>query len=190
MKQMLFSFLALIFSTSLAVADGGQGSQIEGVFEASAGRTLLRTANGRFNLQVASAEILRDLKRLQPGDYISGRGEYGAGTIHLETLDTVGLRKLFGIWRARTGEIVEFNNFFVMSFRSAVVKASSHPGDRVMHYTLAPEDTARNRWSIFMADDLGVVIGTLEVGPYQLWLKLYDPNSGRTISALELFPVR
>ena len=191
MKPLLALVTALFLSIP-AIAYGPANVSFEGVFVLKHHEPHLRLKSSKLvRIGVNDEATIRDLQKLQPGDYLSGTGilDTEKATLVLDSIETVGLRSLLGRWQSADGQVFEFQDFdSLYHYASRFMTASTRSNGRELSYSLAP-DSAVNRWSIFLTDHTTVLIGSVEFAGRSIELILMNPQNGQIVERLELKPI-
>ena len=192
MKPLLVLVTALFLSIP-AIAYGPANVSFEGVFVLKHHEPHLRLkSNKTVRIAVNDNATIRDLQKLQPGDYLTGTGilDSAQETLILDSIETVGLRSLLGRWQAADGQIFEFQDFdSLRHYTSLIMLASTRSNARDLSYSLAP-DSVVNRWSIFLTDQTMLLIGSVEFTERSIKLILMNPQNGQIVERLELKPIQ
>jgi hypothetical protein len=189
----LFASIAIVFGfmgTALAEVTSYRGLIVRPSPESE---PLLKISESQQPLKmVAGAPGLTiNLNKLRDGDLI-----VASGTLLLEhvaikvmSIEMVGLRELFGLWRTNSWEIFEFEDFqrlnlYLPSSEGGSMKITKA---QALAYVLAPENG--DRYSIFISGQSSVIAGTLVVRDRELSLSIIDPESGVASKNISLSPL-
>lgn len=183
------SFAIVLLSGTIAHA-----ASIRGLIDTTRGTLDLviqtpGSKNAVFQLDATNPNIMGDLARLKQGDFLAARGTVDAinHTVHIESIESLGLAVLLGAWATMKLEVYEFEDFTKMnlylpnSSRSAVIRAG------VFNYAVAPDQG--NRYTIFLSDDRSVTVGSIEFKNQRLKLTVLDPKTGRVSENISLSPL-
>ncbi len=189
---------ACILVASIPSAAEAVNGSIQGIISVRGDQVYLRVRQFREPLPVhgMTPNLAVDLQKMRDGDFLTGHGQIltSRKMVALESIDTVGLKQILGIWRTVHWDVFEFRDF------SRVVLYAPNPGNRAdritprlaptrqMNYTLAP--SSGDNWSIFMADKDGIQLGELQFGARSMNMTLYDSATGRVNQKFELAPIR
>ncbi|HND85829.1 MAG TPA: hypothetical protein PLU50_08490 [Pseudobdellovibrionaceae bacterium] len=163
-----------------------------------------KTSNGVFIKNADSTQLrisivgvpleLRDtFSKLSSGDFVTGSGilQPSGQTMFIESIETVGLQKIIGRWTNRENVLV-FKSF-------SELQVSTNPADKDsgasqqnnfgseksnLRYSLAPGQT--DDWTIFMSNQDATVLGSLSVDANTAVLKIFNPDTGKTMKILRL----
>lgn len=135
---------------------------------------------------ITSDPVVRGrLACLKHGDFISGTATRFTQTqVSIRSIDYVGLKDLEGTWRDED-EVFKFidnRNFYYWDFNT---QQNRFAGPYSYHYALSPygENPDQCLWKIFIIDNVGVVLGSLEwSADDQIHLQLYDTDTGEISS--------
>lgn len=182
-------FLLTILS-AVGMSLGGQFASADGeIHDVSGYVTIL---NGEYyitegprqtRLAPLTATVKSSLLKLKTHDFISGTVEEVGKSYILHSVDSVGLRRLLGLWQSG-GTVIEFSNFHAMKFLTQ---------DTVEYmYTLTPDVGAN--WKVFLTDHNSVTLGALRTNsiakPDEMTLELYDSTSGSIVKRINLKKVK
>lgn len=189
MSRNLFALVAIMLFAPMALAQ----EQVGG-FLHRFGTDLLMTPNsnpGRYYRLVATHDDTQNtLNRLEDGDFVMASGVVSAdtGTVSVDSIDFVGLRRIIGLWNALNSKgLVNFRNYQEMNMYSL---AGPNEGTNVsstrkhFRYTVTPGSD--RQWVMFMSDEKETQMGFLQIGDDQATLKLVNSQTGDVSSTLEL----
>lgn len=159
----------------------------------------LKARDLRQKIKISSKDpgIIKDIKKLRTGDYISGKGEYDASlqVVSLVTLEFVGLQKLLGRWENHESDIFDFKNFSQLDLYLAAPSEdpslANQPSKR-LRYTVAPD--SGSGWSILMVDRFAgnashsIEVGNLSLYRGKLQIDIFDAKTGRIKRTIHLSP--
>ena len=149
--------------------------------------------NGRsYPLRSTNFDIQTDINKLKNGDFISGTGLFSADNseLFLDSINSVGLVDLIGIWHTPKWDVFEFLDFSHLNlYVSRTQLFSSAPslfGFQTIRYSISPGFTAK-KWSILLVDPQSVKIGTLSIRDGRwLEIEILDEVTGAVIQKVTL----
>ncbi|MCB0422845.1 MAG: hypothetical protein KDD61_17725, partial [Bdellovibrionales bacterium] len=106
-----------------------------------------------YNIQV-------DLNELKSGDFMAGTGEFNKDktALYVESINSVGLVDLLGIWHTSKWDVFEFLDFSRLNlYVSKVQLFNQEPslfGFQTVRYSVSP-GFSPNNWSILLVDPMG-----------------------------------
>lgn len=161
----------------------GEIHDVSGYVTISNGDYYITEGSRQTRLAPLTAVVQSALLKLKTHDFISGTIEEVGKSYILHSVDSVGLRRLLGLWQSG-GTVIEFSNFHAMKFLTQ---------DTVEYmYTLTP-DVGPN-WKVFLTDHSSVTLGALRTNsiakPDEMTLELYDSASGSIIKRINLKKVK
>lgn len=177
------SALCLLSSVGHSALADGEIHDISGYVTISNGEYFITEGTRQTRLAPLTAAVKSALLKLKTHDFISGTIEVVGKSYILHTVDSVGLRRLLGLWQSG-GTVIEFSNFHAMKFLTQ---------DTVEYmYTLTPDVGAN--WKVFLTDQSSVTLGALRTNsiakPDEMILELYDSASGSIIKRINLKKVK
>lgn len=153
---------------------------------------LIRTAHEPYRVVASLPSVLAGLRNLKDGDFIIGSGTVKTTEklVVLDSLESVGLQELLGVWRTAEWQVFEFRDFNRLNLYKATPETYRPVGLsklREYAYVLAPEQG--DRYSIFLSDDQSVHVGSLEVSATKVQMTVFDPDTGRVAESISLSPL-
>ncbi len=180
-----------IYALSTLLPAMGFGSEVIGTlyFKGENRQALLKPVNedGYFQIKTNNEEVDYDLSQLFSGDQITGEGEFlkTEGVVNLHRINSVGIKRLLGLWRAE-----DDSKFHFMSAEDLQITYASG-AKTVWTYALTPE--AGNKWAIQMENDQNVVIGLLRyfstAEQTRIVIDVQSPRDGRVLYEIKLKPI-
>lgn len=146
---------------------------------------LLPLYSHNFNIQ-------SDINELKEGDYISGSGDLNVNqtALYMQSIDSVGLIDLLGIWHTSKWDVFEFIDFSRLNlYASRIQLFTQSPtifGFQSIRYSISP-GFQPNQWSILLVDPQGVQIGSLRISKGK-WLEIdiLDQATGKVLQRVTL----
>jgi hypothetical protein len=203
-----FLFIALIFSVNANAHPANSNDIIRGqiINEGGVSDLQLKTETLDVYKISGSQTLTARLRKLKNGDFIVATGvlyasEYAAGpqpeqkTAFLDSIQTVGLQELLGLWRSSRWEVFEFQDFSRLNLYLTHSDGQSDPSFSRTHelsYAITLENSAD--YSIFISDNLKkVMAGSLHMSgageTESLTLTLFDPATGQVAEKISLSPL-
>lgn len=145
---------------------------------------LIEAANQRrTRLAALTATVKNSLSKLKTHDYIAGTAELVGQSYILHSVDSVGLRRILGIWQSGN-TMIEFQSFNALKFLNKV--------STEYMYTLTPD--SGSNWKVFLTDDNSVTLGAIRMNslthPNEMTFELFDSSSGSIIKKVHLKKVK
>ena len=143
-------------------------------------QTLLKMA-------AANPSVQANIDMLKNGDYLVARGTSNADSVQVDSIESLGLQALVGLWATQKYEVYEFQDFTRLNLyvpndnHSDVVKAGE------FQYSVAPDQGTR--YSIFLSNTDSITVGSLEFRKHHLVLNVIDPKTGQVSADIVLSPL-
>ena len=130
----------------------------------------------RVHLQANTTQTSLDLSKLDNGDRLSFVGtRVNKKTILVKNINSVGLRKVLGIWQSSDWKLFDFKNFESLSTTPAH-EDLTFTNWRNFHYSLAPGQGPH--WTIFMVNKESMNFGHLKISHQRMELVIINHESG------------
>ena len=136
----------------------------------------------------SSDDVQEDINRLKNGDYLVARGSIAKDVVNIDSIESLGLQALVGVWTSPKSEFYEFADFSRLNLYlpneagSNIVKAGE------FQYSIAPDQGTR--YQFFLSPSSGsVTVGSLEFRKSQLVLTVIDPQTGQSSADIVLSPL-
>ena len=197
-KQILGIFFFALFSSAFAYAAGPNTCQvIRGQMINDGPFFDLRLKTDALEVYKINGHpsLMANLRKLKTGDFIVATGDLTATTANLDSLQTVGLQELLGLWRSSRWELFEFQDFSRLNLyltRGDTQSDFSFSRIHELAYAVTPENNSD--YSIFISDNLKkVMAGSLHISGTGadeiLTLTLLDPATGQVAEKISLSPL-
>ena len=157
-----FLFIALIFSASANAHPGNSNDIIRGQIINEGGISDLRLKTETLEVYKVSGSqtLIARLRKLKTGDFIVATGTVSSDKIvTLDSIQTVGLQELLGLWRSSRWEVFEFQDFSRLNLyltHSDGQSDLSFSRTHELSYAITLENSAD--YSIFISDNLKKVM--------------------------------
>ncbi len=131
--------------------------------------------------------VQSDINMLKSGDYMVARGSLTKFTANIDSIESIGLRALVGMWATPKAEVYDFQDFTRLTLylpnetRSRIVKAGE------FNYSIAPDQGTR--YQFFLSKSGSVTVGSLEFRKSHLVLNVIDPSTGNSSPDIVLSPL-
>lgn len=132
--------------------------------------------------------IHNDLQKLTPGDYVIANGNFSKddstkSQFFVRNLDSVGLKKILGLWQSEKGILYNFLDFNKLS-----ILFSPNSYEFKYHYNISPGTGPH--WTIFITSKAGIIGRlTFETESNKLNIHFYNSQDASIESNLTLTPV-
>lgn len=135
----------------------------------------------------SSPSVQNDINMLKSGDYLVARGSLTKFTATVDSIESLGLQALVGVWATPKAEVYEFQDFTRLNLyipneaRSRIVKAGE------FQYSIAPDQGTR--YQFFLSRSGAVTVGSLQFRKSHLVLNVIDPSTGQSSADIVLSPL-
>lgn len=157
----------------------GYGEAIEGFFYREVNGTtqlILNDLNSKYHLKPSTILIEKDLNKLNSGDFLRVYGEKELNVFKIESISFVGLKSLIGLWKTLSGDIFYFYDFSKASICTQQISLNVNKKLSCIRkeyiYRIVPG--IGSTWSIFLAQNENIKIGTLIIKPVKAELTIYN----------------
>ena len=137
--------------------------------------------------------VVTTLKHLRDGSLIVGTGHvsHEQKTVHLDSVQTVGLTELLGTWQSSRWEVFEFRDFnSLMRYLPMENSRGSLELKFVESYDYVLTPDNQDTYSIFITDNSKrMMVGTLHLSAGSVILTVYDSETGRESEKISLSPL-
>jgi hypothetical protein len=187
----LFSFFFALILTSSGLFSVAHAESIGGSIHRFGGQFLvsLSNENGRlFRISSPRSDTTEAIKKLEQGDYIMASAfvDRDAGSISVDSIDFVGLRRIIGMWNTSDAKgMMTFRNYWDLNVDALVLQESGpRVARRNFKYTVTPSEAGN--WVMFLSDDKETQMALLEVSKSTATIRLLNSQNGSVQQVIQL----
>lgn len=178
-------FAILLFSSLVSAKVETVAGIIRG--ESANGRKIMKLVSGGFHEIVPiTPRAIRELNRLEAGDYFYGYGNIlDDDILYLELIERVALKKLLGHWKSNELGTMFFSSYDTLTiYLSSITSDSDQPQKIDLKYHIRP--SSNSSWSIFLITNEEVLIGRFRFHGDYIKMHFIDETNGEVMAPTTL----